>query len=294
MIRVRLLGEAGIGTQNHQRDMYRPAFDRHPAFTVVEDEDAEVVSVALPLAERAGAIEREIRAGRHVLADKPLAATADECERLAGLAEEHGVLVVPAHHQRLGGAVRSARAAVRAGRVGLPWNVQCDFIVAGGDSVADIGPGGELLNLGLYPIDIVCDLLGLAVTKVRATAGPLDTLQLDHERGVTSTIVVGRVPQEHGIAPGGLLLHRYRISGSHGVLVVDATRPALQVRTTTEARNAWTGPGTVDSLLDVLAAGVRTGRAELGPRDAVRAQRVVEAALQSIKESRGVQLDAVR
>ncbi|WP_433046667.1 Gfo/Idh/MocA family protein [Dactylosporangium sp. CS-033363] len=290
MIRVRLLGEAGIGTQNHQRDMYRPAFDRHPAFTVVEDEDAEVVSVALPLAERAGAIEREIRAGRHVLADKPLAATAEEGERLAALAEERGVVVVPAHHQRLGGALRSVRAAVRAGRVGLPWNVQCDFIVAGGDPA----PGGELLNLGLYPIDIVCDLLGLAVTGVRATGGPLDTLQLDHERGVTSTIVVGRVPEVHGIAPGGLLLHRYRISGSHGVLVADATRPALQVRTTTEARNAWTGPGTVDALLDVLAAGVRTGRAELGPRDAVRAQRVVEAALQSIKESRGVQLDAVR
>ncbi|MEU7870482.1 Gfo/Idh/MocA family oxidoreductase [Dactylosporangium sp. NPDC049140] len=290
MIRVRLLGEAGIGTQNHQRDMYRPAFERHPAFTIVDDEDAEVVSVALPLPERAGAIEREIRAGRHVLADKPLAATAAECERLAELADEHGVVIVPAHHQRLGGALRSAKAAVRAGRVGLPWNVQCDFIVAGGDPA----PGGELLNLGLYPIDAVCDLLGLAVEKVRATGGPLTTLQLDHERGVTSTIVVGRGPAVHGVAPAGLLLHRYRISGSHGVLVVDALRPALQVHTADSAGPAWIGPGTVDTLLDVLAAGVRTGRAELGPRDAVRAQRVVEAAQQSITEGRGVKLDAVR
>ncbi|MER7277056.1 Gfo/Idh/MocA family oxidoreductase [Dactylosporangium sp. NPDC000244] len=300
MIRVRLLGEAGIGTQNHQRDMYRPAFERHPGFTVVgDDEEADAVSVALPLPERAAAIEREIRAGRHVLADKPLAATAAECERLATLAEEHNVVVVPAHHQRLGGALRSAKAAIRAGRVGLPWNVQCDFIVAGGDFAGDSGAGGELLNLGLYPIDIVCDLLGLAVTKVRATGGPLgtlqlNTLQLDHEHGVTSTIVVGRVPQVHGIAPAGLLLHRYRVSGSHGVLVIDATRPALEVRTAREATRAWIGPGTVDTLLDVFAAGIRTGRAELGPRDAVRAQRIVEAAQQSINEGRGVQLDAIR
>ncbi|MFI5913071.1 Gfo/Idh/MocA family protein [Dactylosporangium sp. NPDC051541] len=290
MIPVRLLGEAGIGTQNHQRDMYRPAFDRHPEFTIVDDEAAPVVSVTVPLEQRAATIEREIRAGRHVLADKPLAATAEECDRLAELAEEHGVVVVPAHHQRLGGALRSAKAAVRAGRVGLPWNVQCDFIVAGGDPA----PGGELLNLGLYPIDIVCDLLGLAVTRVSATGGPLDTVQLDHDNGVTSTIVCGRVPAVQGVAPSGLLLHRYRISGSHGVLVIDATRPALRVHTATATHQAWTGPSTVDTLLDVLAAGVRTGRAELGPRDAARAQRIVEAAQQSIKENRGVALDAVR
>ncbi|HTJ39450.1 MAG TPA: Gfo/Idh/MocA family oxidoreductase [Dactylosporangium sp.] len=308
MIRVRLVGNAGIGTQDHQRDMYRPAFERHPAFTVVEDDDAEVACVAVALEERAVAVEREIKAGRHVLADKPLAATAAECERIAQLAEEHGVVVVPAHHQRLGGALRSAKAAIRAGRVGLPWNVQCDFIVAGGDPAPS---GLELLNLGLYPIDIVCDLLGLAVTRVQATgrpvrpdahsqgrprpgAGPLDTLLLEHEHGVTSTIVCGRVPALRDVPPGGLALHRYRISGSHGVLVVDATRPALQVRTADRAGPAWTGPGTVDALLDVLAAGVRTGRAELGPRDAARAQRVVEAARQSMTEGRGVMLDAVR
>ncbi|MGI5238325.1 Gfo/Idh/MocA family protein [Dactylosporangium sp. CA-139066] len=289
MIRVRLVGNAGIGTQDHQRDMYAPAFARHPAFVVTDDADAEVVSVAVALEERASVIEREIRAGRHVLADKPLAATASECEHLATLAAAHGVVVVPALHQRLGGALRSARAAVRAGRIGLPWNVQCDFVVAGGDPAP-----AELLNLGIYPIDIVCDLLGLGVTRVQATGGPLDTLLLDHEHGVTSTIVCGRIPALRDVPPGGLALHRYRISGSHGVLVVDATRPALQVRTADGSSAAWTGPGTVDALLDVLAAGVRTGRAELGPLDAVRAQRVVEAARQSMTSGRGVMLDALR
>jgi hypothetical protein len=38
----------------------------------------------------------------------------------------------------------------------------------------------------------------------------------------------------------------------------------------------------VAALLDVLSAGVRTGRAELGVADAIRAQRVVEAAARSL------------
>jgi predicted dehydrogenase len=288
MLKVALVGCAGIGSQDHQTDMYAPAFAAHPAFEVVEAfDDADVVSVALPLEERAAVIERAVRAGKHVLADKPLAATAGECAAIARLAEEHGVVVVPAHHQRFNAALRSARAAVRQGRVGLPWNVQCDFLVAGGDPA----PSGELVNLGLYPIDVVHALLGLEVRRVHAIGGPdRVTLLLDHEHGVTSTIVCGRLAGLRDVRPGGLAVHRYRISGSHGVLVVDATKPALRVRGADHAGLAWTGPGTVDALLDALAAGVRTGRAELGPADALRVQLVVEAAQRSMDERQPVEL----
>ncbi|MEV4533371.1 Gfo/Idh/MocA family oxidoreductase [Asanoa sp. NPDC049518] len=280
MTRVALVGNAGIGTQDHQSSMYGPAFERHPGFQVVDNVDeAEVLSIALPLAERGKAVADAVRAGKHVLADKPLAATLAEAEEIERLAAEHGVVVVPAHHQRLAPALRSAIGAVRAGRVGLPWNVQCDFIVAGGDPA----PTGELVNFGLYPVDVVRALLGLEVRRVHATGSPdLVTLLLDHDHGVTSTIVCGRVPELRDVPPGGLAVHRYRISGSHGVLAVDARKPALQVRTTGTNGPVWTGPGTVDALLDVLAAGIAAGRAAIGPHDAVQAQRVIEAAQRSM------------
>jgi predicted dehydrogenase len=303
--------------------MYLPAFARHPAFTLVGVADAggtekaaktagehglrhfastqeafdaaDVVCVAAPIDVRGGVVADAVRAGKHVLADKPFAATLAETVEIERLAGEHGVVVVPAHHIRLGGALRSTRAAVRAGRVGLPWNVQADFLVAGGDPA----PGGELANLALYPVDAVCSILGLDVTRVWATGGlggpqgeasraglaigdTLVTLMLDHPNGVTSTVVCGRTAPVHGIAPAGLATHRYRISGSHGVLTVDATRPALRVRTAATQTTAWTGPGTVDALLGVLANGIRTGRPEIGVADAVRVHRVIEAAQRSI------------
>jgi predicted dehydrogenase len=286
-MKVALVGNAGIGTQDHQNSMYRPAFERHARFELVDNAaDAEVLSIALPLADRGTAIADAIRAGKHVLADKPLAATLAEAEEIERLAAEHGVVVVPAHHQRFAPALRSAIGAVRAGRVGLPWNVQCDFVVAGGDPA----PTGELVNFGLYPVDVVRALLGLEVRRVHATGAPdLVTLLLDHDHGVTSTVVCGRVPALRDVPPGGLAVHRYRISGTHGVLAVDARKPALQVRTTTSNGPVWTGPGTVDALLDVLAAGIATGRAAVGPHDAVQAQRVIEAAQRSMELGQPIQ-----
>jgi predicted dehydrogenase len=267
--------------------MYRPAFERHPRFELVDNAaDAEVLSIALPLAERGKAVADAIRAGKHVLADKPLAATLAEAIEIERLAAEHGVVVVPAHHQRFNAALRSATAAVRAGRVGLPWNVQCDFVVAGGDPA----PSGELVNFGLYPVDVVRALLGLEVRRVHATGSPdLVTLLLDHDHGVTSTVVCGRVPALRDVPPGGLAVHRYRISGSHGVLAVDTRKPALQVRTTDSNGPVWTGPSTVDALLDALAAGIATGRAAVGPHDAVQAQRVIEAAQRSMETGQPVE-----
>jgi predicted dehydrogenase len=288
VITVYLEGAAGIGTQDHQNAMYRPAFEAHPDFQIVDDlAKAEVVSVAVPLEERAEAIGRLVRAGKHVLADKPMAATLEDCEDIARLAGEHGVLVVPAHHQRLAAALRSAAAAVRGGGVGLPWNVQCDFLVAGGDPA----PTGELVNLALYPVDAVHALLGLEVRRVHAIGNPdLVTLLLDHDHGVTSTILCGRMTGLADVRPAGLAVHRYRISGSHGVLAVDATKPGVRVRTAEHTTGVWTGPTTVDALLDVLSAGVRTGRAELGVADAIRAQRVVEAAARSLNSGQPITL----
>ncbi|OLF18452.1 Gfo/Idh/MocA family protein [Actinophytocola xanthii] len=290
MIRVYLEGSAGIGRQDHQNAMYRPAFAAHPAFELVTDKDkADVVSVAVALDRRAETIADAIRAGKHVLADKPLAATLAECEEIGRLAAERGVLVVPAHHQRFSPALRSAATAVRGGRVGLPWNVQCDFLVAGGDPA----PTGELVNLALYPIDVVHAMLGLPVRRVHAVGDPdLVTLLVDHEHGVTSTILCGRIAELADVRSSGLAVHRYRVSGSHGVLAVDAAKPALRVSTAAGTTGRWTGPSTVDALLDVLAAGVRTGRAALGVADAVHAQRVVEAAQLSLDTGAPVPLES--
>ncbi|MDF5756392.1 Gfo/Idh/MocA family oxidoreductase [Spongiactinospora sp. TRM90649] len=290
-------GQAGFGTQNHQRDMYVPALHDHPGFTVVEptaggpktkdltaaiaETGAQVVSLCAPPGERADRIVEALRAGCHVLADKPMTLTLADAERVADTARETGLVCLPAHHHRFGVAVQAARGALASGRVGLPWNVQADFVVDGGDPC----PDGELVNFGLYPVDVVLALTGQAVRRVHAlpSRDPRRTtvLLLDHEHGMTSTITVSRLPGT--AAAPGMALHRYRVSGSGGVMDIDATRPGATLRTASGTHSAWRGPGTVDRMLTALHTAIVTGRPpEIGPGDALAALRVTDAAARSI------------
>ncbi|HEY3686826.1 MAG TPA: Gfo/Idh/MocA family oxidoreductase [Streptosporangiaceae bacterium] len=318
-LRVLLAGFGGLGTQDHQRRMYLPAFLAHPGFTVAavagdgpDDErtaaglgvpyhdgldaalaagDAEVVSVCRPLGARAGAVEAALRAGRHVLADKPLAATAAECDAIEAAARKSGTVCLPAHHHRFGQAVRSAAAALAGGRVGLPWNIQADFLAAGGDPC----PDGELANFGVYPVDVLQALTGLPVRRVHARLhGPAGAersavLLMDHDHGLTSTVTVGRTP---AAADGPMAVHTYRVSGTSGVLTVDAAKPAATVRTAGARRGVWHGPDTVALLLTELYQAITTGRpAEIGPADAGAALRVIEAARRSAAAGAPVETD---
>jgi len=325
---VLVAGFDGLGTQDHQRAMYLPAFADHPDFTLVaavdlggragaaalarehgidhpaglaealSDSRVDVVSIAAPPPRRAECVAAALRAGKHVMADKPLAATAAEARDLAELAETRHRVLVPAHHQRLHASIRSAAAAVRAGRVGLPWNLQADFLIAGGEPA----PGGELENFALYPVDVVGSILGLEVRRVHAItrrywhqdADDFAVLLLDHDHGVTSTITCGRAGPLADVRPAALALHRYRISGSHGVLLVDARKPAVTVRTASGTSARWTGPDTIHRLLDVLRDGIRTGRPAITAWDAVDALHVVEAAARSAALGRPVELQALR
>ncbi|OZM74342.1 hypothetical protein CFN78_04200 [Amycolatopsis antarctica] len=323
-VRVLAAGFGGIGVpggQDHQTDMYLPALAADPRFEVAgvatagedpgraraaaerygvvchESLDAalradgvDLVCLAAPYETRTEAITAVLEAGRHVLADKPLAPAAADAARLAALADETGVVLVPAHHQRLGGVLRSVRGAVRAGRIGLPWNVQADLLVAGGEPA----PGGELANLALHPVDVVLALLGLPVTRVYACGGaavpegghaPV-TLLLDHERGVRSTIVCGRLPALRDVPPSAPVVHRYRISGSHGVVLADALKPAADLHTTTGRTPVGTGRDTLAHLLDATWTAVTTGSAELTAWDAVRTGLVLEAAAESLRTGR--------
>ena len=114
---------AGIADARPDRRV--AAVRRHPGAAVVadaaeliarDDLDAVVIATSLhthyPLA--AAAIER----GRHVLIEKPLAASKKEAESLAELAERRGVRLMVDHTFVYTGAVRTIRGLVDSGQLG--------------------------------------------------------------------------------------------------------------------------------------------------------------------------------
>ena len=68
-----------------------------------------------------------IKAGKHVLCEKPLAENAADAEAMYAAAKARGVMLQDAMWTRFFPAVEHARAAIEAGAIGEPMLVQSDF-----------------------------------------------------------------------------------------------------------------------------------------------------------------------
>jgi myo-inositol 2-dehydrogenase / D-chiro-inositol 1-dehydrogenase len=326
---VLLVSFASLGGQAHQRTMYVPHLAAHPHLQLVavadeagapaeqhalnqreadalglpyiasldvalDDPRVQVVSVCCPLERRLPVLERVAAARKPALVDKPLALTVAECNAIERAFD--GNPCMPAHHYRFHPAIRSARAAVAAGTIGLPWALHAEFVIAGGTAP---WPLGELLNFGLYPVDAIRSILALEVESVYATSGAffyqaaaddLSVLALNLQHGVVASTSVGRAPTRgHPKGYGGD--RRVRVMGSHGTIVVDAGAPSLAVYGNGRAEERYYGAESVRALVDHFVAAVRgEARPELGPSDARAALSVVLAARESARHNRVVHL----
>lgn len=85
---------------------------------VLADDVVEVVDVAVPAAQQPPIVEAALRAGKHVLAQKPFAPDPATGSRLVQLAEEHGLVLAVNQQLRFDEGPAAARAMVRRGWIG--------------------------------------------------------------------------------------------------------------------------------------------------------------------------------
>lgn len=108
-----------------RRDEFYPDADVYQdAADVLDRDDVEVVDIATHPADRTALIESAIRAAKHVLSQKPFVLDLETGERLADLADEHGVKLAVNQNGRWAPHVAYLRAAVADGIFGTLRGVQ--------------------------------------------------------------------------------------------------------------------------------------------------------------------------
>jgi scyllo-inositol 2-dehydrogenase (NADP+) len=81
-------------------------------------EPLDVVSVCTPPATHALLVEAAIRAGKHVLVEKPMTLTSGEGRSLEALAHSTGVILCPAHNFLFSRSLERAKSLLESGRAG--------------------------------------------------------------------------------------------------------------------------------------------------------------------------------
>lgn len=137
---------------------------------LVAHPDIEAVSLCTPPVPRAQDARIALRAGKHVLLEKPPGATLSEVQELAALAAAHNVTLNASWHSRHAPAVAPAKAWLsdrKIRRVAIEWREDVRHWHPGQDWIFE--PGGlGVFDPGINALSIVTEILPFAFALLEA------------------------------------------------------------------------------------------------------------------------------
>ena len=127
-----------------------------------------------------------LKAGKHVLCEKPMATTLEECEEMVETAHEAGKFLMIGHNQRLAKAHAVAKELIDQGMIGRIITFRTTF-GHGGPETWSVDPGkntwffdknkaamGAMADLGIHKTDLIQFLTGQHVVRTTARVVTLD------------------------------------------------------------------------------------------------------------------------
>jgi len=151
------------------------------------DPEVEAIYISSPHRFHASQTIAALEHGKHVLVEKPLALTMDDCDAIVAAADRTGRTAIVGHTHAFDPSIREMRRIIEGGELGrlgmiLAFNYN-DFLLRPhrADEFDEPGGGGIAFNQVSHQIEIVRSLGG-DVRSVRAHMGALDPARLESYR----------------------------------------------------------------------------------------------------------------
>ncbi len=194
--------------------------------------EVDVVVVCTPTGQHGELAIEALRAGTHVIIEKPAETTVEKTDLIIAAQQESGKLVTVISQHRFDRSTEIAVAAIAAGELGRLttgiasvdwWRGQSYYDSGDWRGTWELDGGGALMNQGVHTVDLLVATMGRPV-EVFAYVGTLA-----HERIETEDAAVGVVRFESGALgvlhattaayPG--LSARLQVHGDQGSVVID-------------------------------------------------------------------------
>jgi predicted dehydrogenase len=167
------------------------------AFPSVEAllDEIDAATIVVPTPAHYAVARTALERGKHLLIEKPIAASLDEADELLAIAKRTGALVQTGHVERFNRAIRAA----------LPYVEHPRFIES--NRLAPFNPRGSdvavVLDLMIHDIDLVRTLVGGPVAGLSAVGIPVLTpfvdianARIEFASGAVANITASRVSRE--------------------------------------------------------------------------------------------------
>lgn len=189
-----------IGSRNPQRARTLFAFAPNVRIyddydSLINDQEIEAIYNPLPNSLHAEWTIKALRAGKHVLCEKPLAVTAEQGASMVQAARENGLLLMEAFMYRFHPQITWALDQIAAGRIGPVKLVRSSFSFDVRPRPNDIRlqaslAGGSLMDVGCYPVNLCRAIYGHTPLAVGARVYASSAGEV--ERATTAILDFGR------------------------------------------------------------------------------------------------------
>jgi predicted dehydrogenase len=153
---------------------------------------SDALIVAAPARAHHDLASRALRAGKHVLVEKPIASTLAQADELGALARQGGLVLQVGHLERF-----SAAYQAMAGRIGAPLYIEATRIAPFKLRGTDVS---VILDLMIHDLDLVLALVDSGIESVDAVGAPVASphedianARLRFRNGAVATITASRI-----------------------------------------------------------------------------------------------------
>ncbi|WP_022901359.1 Gfo/Idh/MocA family protein [Humibacter albus] len=252
------------------------------------DPTLDIVTICTPTPTHRELAVASLRAGKHVLLEKPMALSVADAESIAREADTCGRVLMVAHVVRFFDAYARVREAVAAGEVGRVLHVRAERMIAPPTTPwwhdEDLS-GGVAVDVGIHDLDQANLLLGtpVAVRSYAADAlGPVETTVRYAGGGTAQVLSHARMPASRPFATS------LQVTGDAGMLRIRddeeaSAVPQLAGAGSAEGAGAARNPYATQAahFLECVASGTPSAIAPTS--DAVLALRTALAARDSVR-----------
>ncbi len=273
--------------------------------SIFEDPGIDLLDLVLPIGAMPAAIEASLRAGKHIISEKPCAPSVVAC---MDLLNQYGRLESPpfwavAENWRFKPTTRILEQIVKSDRIGRVFLADFQWITSASPSFylgwrgSPDYQGGHLLDVGVHFVALLRQVVG-EVDRVSASVSQRRT-HLPPADSVTAVInfangTEGGFQLSFAASPQDARPPTLTVTGSKGSLHVDLFSNVIRLRDSSGERivgvpdDPWVQGGVYGTIAHCVDALRHKSTLLSSPSEALRDVAVVEAMLQSSREGRPV------
>jgi len=288
--------------------------------TMLKDEKIDIVSVALPSAMHADFACKALEAGKNVLVEKPIDITVEKALKIEETRKKTGMKVGVIFQNRNNPSVKEAKKAIDEGRLGklilgtfaVKWYRDQPYYDAGGwRGTWEMDGGGSLMNQSVHTVDLMQWMMGdvesvqghYTIANHNITSEDLTASVIKFKNGAMATFVSttccnpnrGTYIQVYGadgcIELNGDNVEAWKPAGFTAEEEAAVIEKYAKGNASAVAADPTLVVGHASQVNDMIDAVINDRDPQVGPMEAVKAVRIINAVYESSRTGKIIYFD---